>query len=404
MEAKIKVGNSQQVRINDLVPYPQNPRRGDIKAIAESLAYHGQYKPIVVNKSNNHILAGNHTYKAAKRLGWKTISVVYVEVDAEEARRIMLADNRLNDLAHYNEPMLQKILDTYKGNFEGTGFSEGDLKALEKIIDKDSEPVDAGDKPVDSLKDDPEVKISAWRFTINRIAYNAWKEQLEWEAENSKPKAIKILRARLGLPEPSPIKHQEPSNPATENNIPQCETVQIQNIKPYPVNPREGDIGAIVESLQAHGQYRPIVANKQTGHILAGNHTYEAAKQLGWFEVAVTWVDVDPDQELKIVLVDNRTSDLATYDDEELKKHLIYISGKKGTGFNAEDISDILSGSSSKPSNQAIGRSGVRVGDFRFKQTSEELNTWANKIHSWEQVAELLKMPEEACEEYTTRV
>ena len=176
--------------------------------------------------------------------------------------------------------MLKKILDTYKGNFEGTGCSEGDLKALEKIIDKDSEPVDAGDKPVDSLKDDPEVKISAWRFTINRIAYNAWKEQLEWEAENSKPKAIKILRARLGLPEPSSIKHQEPSNPATENNIPQCETVQIQDIKPYPVNPREGDIGAIVESLQAHGQYRPIVANKQTGHILAGNHTYGAAKQL----------------------------------------------------------------------------------------------------------------------------
>ena len=170
MEAKIKVGQSVQVRLNDLVPYPQNPRRGDIKAIAESLAYHGQFKPIVVNKSNNQILAGNHTYKAAKRLGWKTISVVYVDVDAEEARRIMLADNRLNDLAHYNEPMLATILETFKDNFEGTGFNEGDLKALEKIIDKDAEPLDAGDKPVDSLKDDPEIKISAWRFTINRLS------------------------------------------------------------------------------------------------------------------------------------------------------------------------------------------------------------------------------------------
>lgn len=404
MEAKIKVGQSVQVRINDLVPYPQNPRRGDIKAIAESLAYHGQFKPIVVNKPNNQILAGNHTYKAAKRLGWKTISVVYVDVDVEEARRIMLADNRLNDLAHYNEPMLATILETFKDNFEGTGFNEGDLKALEKIIDKDAEPLDAGDKPVDSLKDDPEIKISAWRFTINRTEYSSWKEQLEWEAENSKPKAIKILRARLGLPEPKPIKQEPPTNPATENNAPQCETVQIENIKPYPANPREGDIGAIVDSLEAHGQYRPIVANKQTGHILAGNHTYQAAKQLGWFEIAVTWVDVDPDQELKIVLVDNRTSDLATYDDQELKNHLIYVTGKKGTGFSSEDISEIMSGGSSKPSNQAIGKTGVRIGDFRFKQSSEELNQWANKINTWEDVAELLKMPIEACEIYPTGV
>ncbi len=405
MEAKIKVGNTQQVRLTELIPYPQNPRRGDIKAIADSLAYHGQFKPIVVNKKNNHILAGNHTYKAAKRLGWKQISVVYVDADPEEARRIMLADNRLNDLAHYNEPMLQQILETYKGNFEGTGFNEGDLKALEKIIDKDAEPMDSSKQDdLTKLQDDPEVKVSAWRFTINKTEYDAWKEQLVWEAENSKPKAIKILRARLGLPQPETKRQEQPTNPATENNAPQCETVQINNLIPYPANPREGDIGAIVESLEAHGQYRPIVANKQTGHILAGNHTYQAAKQLGWFEIAVTWVDVDPDQELKIVLVDNRTSDLATYDEQELKNHLIYISGKKGTGFNAEDISDILSGGSSKPSNQAIGRTGVKVGEYKFKQTSEELNIWANKINKWQDVADLLKMPTEACEEYTTGV
>jgi ParB-like chromosome segregation protein Spo0J len=399
MEANIKVGQAVQVRINDLTPYPQNPRRGDIQAIAESLSYHGQFKPIVVNKTNNVILAGNHTYKAAKRLGWKHISVVYVDVEPIEARRIMLADNRINDLASYNEGLLESVLKTFD-DLNGTGFTEGDIKALEKIIN-DGENPKSDKEPSDKLQDDPEVKISAWHFTINPVAYSAWKDQLSHEAEQSKPKAIGIIRERLGIPKPQIVKRELPSNPSTDNNFVQCETVQITNLIPYPANPREGDVGAIIESLEANGQYRPIVANKRTGHILTGNHTYLAAKALGWFEIAVSWVDVDEDQELKIVLVDNRTSDLATYDTIELKTHLVNSAGQfKGTGFQAEDVSEILSGGQSKPGNQPIGRTSCKVGEYKFRASTDELNQWANKISRWQDIAELLIMPVESCDEY----
>jgi len=404
LEADIKVGDAVKVRLNDLVPYPQNPRRGDIQAIAESLAYHGQFKPIVVNKNNNQILAGNHTYKAAKRLGWKQVSVVYVDVEPEEARKIMLADNRLNDLANYNEPMLKAVLESFEGNLEGTGFTEADIASLDRQIEKGGELFDSSSDSPESLKDDPQIKIAAWQFTINPIAYAAWKEQLMSEAELSKPKAITIIRERLGIPKPQTQKQEEPTKPATEGNFAKCETVQIANLTPYPVNPREGDIGAIIESLSAFGQYRPIVANKRTGHILAGNHTYQAAKQLGWFEIAVTWVDVDEDQELKIVLIDNRTSDLASYDQTELKSHLLYVANTKGTGFSAEDINEILSGGASKPQNQAIGRTTIQVAEFKIKASSDELNQWANQINTWHDVAELLLMPLEACQEFTTGV
>ena len=399
MEANIKVGQAVQVRINDLTPYPQNPRRGDIQAIAESLSYHGQFKPIVVNKKNNTILAGNHTYKAAKRLGWKHISVVYVDVEPIEARRIMLADNRINDLASYNEGLLETVLKTFD-DLNGTGFTEGDIQALEKIINEGENPK-SDKEPTDKLQDDPEVKISAWRFTITPVAYSAWKDQLSNEAEQSKPKAINIIRERLGIPKPQIIKREQPSNPSTDNNFVQCETVQITNLIPYPANPREGDIGAIIESLEANGQYRPIVANKRTGHILTGNHTYQAAKALGWFEIAVSWVDVDEDQELKIVLIDNRTSDLATYDSVELKTHLVNSAGQfKGTGFQAEDVSEILSGGQSKPGNQPIGRTTCKVGEYKFRASSDELNQWANKVERWQDVAQLLILPVEACNEY----
>lgn len=399
MEANIKVGQSVQVRINDLTPYPQNPRRGDIQAIAESLSYHGQFKPIVVNKRNNTILAGNHTYKAAKRLGWKHISVVYVDVEPIEARRIMLADNRINDLASYNEGLLETVLKTFD-DLNGTGFTEGDIKALEKIINEGENPK-SDKEPTEKLQDDPEVKISAWHFTINPVAYSAWKDQLSHEAEQSKPKAIGIIRERLGIPKPQIVKREQPTNPSTDNNFVQCETVQITNLIPYPANPREGDVGAIIESLEANGQYRPIVANKRTGHILTGNHTYQAAKALGWFEIAVSWVDVDEDQELKIVLVDNRTSDLATYDTNELKTHLVNSAGQfKGTGFQAEDVSEILSGGQSKPGNQPIGRTTCKVGEYKFRASTDELNQWANKIQRWQDIAQLLIMPVESCDEY----
>jgi hypothetical protein len=53
----------------------------------------------------------------------------------------------------------------------------------------------------------------------------------------------------------------------------------------FTINVRQGDIGAISESLKAHGQYRPIVVDKRTNRILAGNHTWKAAKSLGWTQI-----------------------------------------------------------------------------------------------------------------------
>lgn len=99
--------------------------------------------------------------------------------------------------------------------------------------------------------------------------------------------------------------------------------VPVSELRPYQGNPRRGDIEAIKESLETNGQYRPVVANRRTGEVLAGNHTLQAAKALGWPEIAVTWVDVDEEQAARIVLVDNRTNDLAGYDEAALADLLV---------------------------------------------------------------------------------
>ena len=124
------------------------------------------------------------------------------------------------------------------------------------------------------------------------------------------------------------------------------ERVAIDAVRPHPHNARQGDVAAISESLRIHGQYRPIVVQKATSHIVAGNHTWQAAQSLGWKEIDVTWIDVDDDEALRILLVDNRSNDLASYDDAalaELLKSLADDAGTlEGTGFDEDDLAELL--------------------------------------------------------------
>ena len=46
--------------------------------------------------------------------------------------------------------------------------------------------------------------------------------------------------------------------------------VDIETLQTHPRNVRQGDVGAISISLEANGQYRPIVVHKATNQILAG--------------------------------------------------------------------------------------------------------------------------------------
>lgn len=121
--------------IGDLTPYHRNPRRGNMAAIAESLKARGQYKPIVVNKGTktgiaNEILAGNHTWQAAKSLGWTTIEAVIVDLDADQAAQIVLADNRIADLGGYDTDALAELLESIEQPTVGTGYSADDIAEI----------------------------------------------------------------------------------------------------------------------------------------------------------------------------------------------------------------------------------------------------------------------------------
>jgi DNA modification methylase len=127
------------------------------------------------------------------------------------------------------------------------------------------------------------------------------------------------------------------------------EYVPTDSLRLHPDNPRRGDLEAIKQSLEGHGQYRPLVANRPTREVLAGNHTLVAARALGFSEIAVTFVDATPEQARRILLVDNRTSDLAGYDDEALAELLGELPDLVGTGYDEAALAELLDGLAPEP-------------------------------------------------------
>jgi|688.fasta_scaffold06731_10 hypothetical protein len=97
-------------KIDELKPWGKNPRKGSVDTVMKSLAKFGQRKPIVVNRSTREVIAGNHTFEAAKQLGWKQIAVVWVDDDEKTATAFALADNRASDLGYYDEEALEELI------------------------------------------------------------------------------------------------------------------------------------------------------------------------------------------------------------------------------------------------------------------------------------------------------
>lgn len=108
-------------------------------------------------------------------------------------------------------------------------------------------------------------------------------------------------------------------------------------------NPRKGNVAAVIKSYKAFGQLKPIVARKSTGEIIAGNHQYQAAKELGWSEIAVVWADVDEKTARAFAVADNRTGELAEWDVSALIASLSDLDSTlfDAAGFSIDELDDL---------------------------------------------------------------
>lgn len=142
------IGAPETLDISELSLYHRNPRRGDVAAIAASMAANGVYKPLVVNRGSHtgrpmEVLAGNHSLRALRLLTeqepdqtrWRRADCWVVDVDDDRAARIVLADNRTADLGDYDTAELAELLSGLDGDLAGTGYDLDDLADLAAALD-----------------------------------------------------------------------------------------------------------------------------------------------------------------------------------------------------------------------------------------------------------------------------
>lgn len=87
----------------------------------------------------------------------------------------------------------------------------------------------------------------------------------------------------------------------------------------------QANLDAIRASLERFGQRQPLVVNKESGTILAGNARHQVAESLGWTHVAVVYVEDDAASATGYAIADNRTAELAGWDDQLLAELLTEI-------------------------------------------------------------------------------
>ncbi|MGO9144728.1 MAG: site-specific DNA-methyltransferase [Desulfomonilia bacterium] len=114
---------------------PKNPRKHtnrQIRQLAQSIQALGFNVPILLDRDNN-VIAGHGRILAASQLGMREVPTIRLEhLTKEQATAFMIADNRLTEIAIWDDALLAeqlKILSEVDLDFslEVTGFSMGEI-------------------------------------------------------------------------------------------------------------------------------------------------------------------------------------------------------------------------------------------------------------------------------------
>lgn len=125
--------NIQQIEINKVKPYQNNPRKNQAVAkVAQSIKDFGFQQPIVVDK-DMVVIVGHTRLLGAKKLGLEHVPVVIADLDDAKTKAYRIADNRVNEDSGWDNGLLQdelnKLLD-YDIDLSMTGFTNDELDSL----------------------------------------------------------------------------------------------------------------------------------------------------------------------------------------------------------------------------------------------------------------------------------
>ena len=129
------VQSIEQVAIDDLRPDPANPRRistEQLEALTRSLKEYGFVQPVLARREDRTVIGGHQRLTAARRLGYKTVPVIFLDLSLEQARVLNIGLNKIS--GDWDNELLGRLLADLKPvddiDLALTGFSDDELLKL----------------------------------------------------------------------------------------------------------------------------------------------------------------------------------------------------------------------------------------------------------------------------------
>src|SRR5690242_16743901 len=101
----------EQVPIDDLRPDPANPRKigdAELEALTRSIKQYGFVQNVLARREDRTVIGGHQRLVAARRLGYTTVPVIYLDLSIEEARVLNLSLNKVSGT--WDDELLARLL------------------------------------------------------------------------------------------------------------------------------------------------------------------------------------------------------------------------------------------------------------------------------------------------------
>ena len=127
---------AEWVLLSSLKRWPGNPRNNAaaVAEVAKSIKRFGFGAPMIANRADRMLIGGDTRYQAAELLALDKVPVRFLDLPHAEARALALADNKLGEIATWDDAALADVLREIGAADETllaeTGFSDAELAAL----------------------------------------------------------------------------------------------------------------------------------------------------------------------------------------------------------------------------------------------------------------------------------
>jgi DNA modification methylase len=130
----------EMVPIDQLRPDPANPRRisnEQLESLTRSLRTYGFVQPVLARREDRTVIGGHQRLLAARRLGYREVPVIFLDLTQEQARVLNVGLNKI--AGEWDQELLAQLLkdlDAFEGlDLSLTGFGDDEVGKLLKRLE-----------------------------------------------------------------------------------------------------------------------------------------------------------------------------------------------------------------------------------------------------------------------------